>query len=387
MRHLLFTLCFAAVLLSACLPMDENSGDVEATTEQLGTLTPAQSEALCPAVARARATSAIRALQNGWFSSGNWSNTDWWHQANLLEAISNYAGYEHDGTFNSALDPFFWHENVLGLLFSRSYDDAQWVALGWLRADDIAPNAGYRDRGKTFYNYAASAWDTSKCGGGVWWSGAHDYKNAITNELFIVSSMKMYEKTHDASYLATAKKAWAWFASSGMINANGLINDGLNTSTCKNNGQTVWTYNQGVILGGLAMLSNATGDGSYVDRGAQIIDAVLRSSLVTSDGILKESCESSSQDCNKDQYLFKGIFVRYLGYFLTEAHRPDLVAKYRPFLAANVDAIWNRARSSDTFDNRWTGPFRGANAQTQGSALDALNTAVELADASFCPTK
>jgi predicted alpha-1,6-mannanase (GH76 family) len=38
-----------------------------------------------------------------------------------------------------------------------------------------------------------------------------------------------------------------------MINGDGLINDGLNAQG-ENNGQATWTYNQGVILGGLVAL-------------------------------------------------------------------------------------------------------------------------------------
>lgn len=340
---------------------------------------------LCQPTATAQAESAIQALQNDWFSWGNWSGTAYWHQANLVEALSNYAGYTHDTTYNSAIAEFFLYQDteLISLLTSQSYDDVQWVALSWLRADDIAPSDSYLQRALTFYNYASTAWD-SRCGGGLWWSGAKNYKNAITNELYIVDSMKLYEKTGSQSYLNTAQNAWAWFAASGMINSSGLINDGLDTATCQNNGQTVWTYNQGVILGGLAKLSAATGDGSYVDQGAQIIDAVLSSSLVTSEGILQESCEPS-ESCDEDQYLFKGIFVRYLGYFLGQAKRPDLVAKYSAFLATNVASIWNHAQSSNTFDNHWSGPFQGADAQTQGSALDALSTAVQLSSAASCP--
>jgi hypothetical protein len=29
-----------------------------------------------------------------------------------------------------------------------------------------------------------------------------------------------------------------------MRNSQGLFNDGLDSSTCQNNGQTTWTYNQ-----------------------------------------------------------------------------------------------------------------------------------------------
>jgi len=57
----------------------------------------------------------------------------------------------------------------------------------------------------------------------------------------------------DQDYRAWALREWEWLRASGMIGPSGLINDGL-TADCANNGGTTWTYNQGVILGGLAAL-------------------------------------------------------------------------------------------------------------------------------------
>lgn len=53
------------------------------------------------------------------------------------------------------------------------------------------------------------------------------------------------------SALAWATKEFAWFNASGMIDRAGgtwLVNDGLDAATCKNNGGTTWTYNQGTPL-------------------------------------------------------------------------------------------------------------------------------------------
>jgi hypothetical protein len=193
---------------------------------------------LCPTNAKDHATAALKELHDHWFTAGNWTSCLWWHQANLLETVANFAGYAHDTTYNADFDPIYAAQDLNGLLSSNSFDDTQWVSLSWARADDVAPHAQYLQRAKQFYEYAANAWDDTKCGGGMWWSGKRDYKNAITNELFIVSSMKLYEKTHEQRYLENAKKTWKWFDQSGMINGDGLVNDGLVTATCKNNGQT-----------------------------------------------------------------------------------------------------------------------------------------------------
>ena len=58
-----------------------------------------------------------------------------------------------------------------------------------------------------------------------------------------------------------------------MINDDLLVNDGLNASTCGNNRDTTWTYNQGVLLGGLVALARATGDDTYLERARELADA------------------------------------------------------------------------------------------------------------------
>lgn len=61
-----------------------------------------------------------------------------------------------------------------------------------------------------------------------------------------------------------------------MINSQNLINDGL-TSQCTNNKDIVWTYNQGVVLGGLVKLFKATGNTKLLEAGKAIANAVLNS--------------------------------------------------------------------------------------------------------------
>jgi len=108
--------------------------------------------------------------------------------------------------------------------------------------------------------------------------------------------------------------------STGMINSKNLINDGL-TSDCKNNNQAVWTYNQGVLLGGLTYLSKATGNATLIQIGQNIADATI-STLVYPSGVLEELCEKNN-GCGADSVTFKGVFVRYLGIFASNLSPSD----------------------------------------------------------------
>jgi predicted alpha-1,6-mannanase (GH76 family) len=66
-----------------------------------------------------------------------------------------------------------------------------------------------------------------------------------------------------------------------MINEQHLVNDGLQTQSgsCDSNHGTTWTYNQGVVLGGLAELFRATGDRGYLHAQADSAYAFDRNPL------------------------------------------------------------------------------------------------------------
>src|SRR5581483_7092915 len=153
-------------------------------------------------------------------------------------------------------------------------------------------------------------------------------------------------------------------------NSSNLINDGL-TSSCTNNAQTTWTYNQGVILGSLTDLYKITGNSSYLGEAESIANATL-SNLVYSSGILREPCEPSS--CDGDQEQFKGIFMLNLAYLYDEDHKQS----YYTFLASNANSIWtNDQNSSNQLGLLWSGPFDSATPAKQSSAMIPMSALAE----------
>jgi predicted alpha-1,6-mannanase (GH76 family) len=186
-------------------------------------------------------------------------------------------------------------------------------------------------------------------------------------------------ESEKATYLNAALEAWQWFRDSGMINSDNLINDGLNSETCENNGEPTWSYNQGVILGALAELYRATDDSSYLDAAEAIANAVTTpgSTMLDSNGVLVDGCDRD-HNCTGDALQFKGIFTRNLR--MLQSVRPS--TQWHDFLETNAQAIWNNDR--EVVDGNcfhgvyWIGPYTTADGSSQSSAQDAFNAALSV---------
>lgn len=332
--------------------------------------------------AAGRAAAAVETLQT-WYSepTGQWSRgiggVDWWHSANALTALVRYMALTGDAQYEDVIASTF-EKNRFNDFLNNFYDDAQWWALAWIDAYDLTGDARYLDAARTVFEDTTGAWD-DECGGGVWWTRDRGYKNAITNELFLLLAARLHQRTpDDTEYLAWAQREWAWFQASGMINGQNLVNDGLDDA-CRNNADVTWTYNQGVILAGLTELFRITGDQALIEQAIAIADAAT-TRLTTFDGILSEPCEPTN--CGLDGPQFKGIFVRHLATLYEETERPA----YREFIVRSADALWERARSSDdAIGLMWWREFDVADASRQTSALDALNAAIPFSDDPAAP--
>jgi predicted alpha-1,6-mannanase (GH76 family) len=322
---------------------------------------------------RAAAAAGTRTLQR-WYSpgTGQWETTGWWNAANALTAVISYTRHTGDQSYLGVIETTFTaaqHRHA-GFI-NRFFDDNGWWALAWVAAYDLTGDSRYLAAAQAVFAHNLRGWDGT-CGGGLWWNEDRKYKNAITNELFLTLAALLYQRAPgNRGYRDWALREWEWLRASGMIGPAGLVNDGL-TARCANNGGTTWTYNQGVILGGLAALHEITGDQGYLRQGEVIADAAL-SNLTSQRGILAEPCEPSG--CDGDQTQFKGIFVRYLYEFWRRSGKPA----YRAFIVANADSVLaSAANPAGQFGLSWAGPFDKADASRQTSALEVLIAAVAL---------
>ncbi|KAJ9295714.1 CAZyme family GH76 [Paecilomyces variotii] len=363
-----------------------------------------------------RAQKAFNTLQTFYNSSnGIWNTCGWWNGANCMTVIADLAaldvsvladatevfnntyvvapgvnpnpGVEKVSSANGVPETVYssiWPLAPLPDLFAKpgtvnaslwldgAYDDDGWWALAWIAAYDVTYNEDYLRLAEGIFDGMTQGWPTNCNNGGIWWSSAKTYVAAIANELFLSVAAHLANRADNSDYyLDWAKKEWEWFAASGMINSANTINDGL-TTDCKNNNATVWSYNQGVILGGLVELNKASPDSTYLANASNIAHAAI-SALTDSNHILHDPCEPN---CEPDATQFKGIFMRNLQ-LLQEVAPSDA---YVQVIQASANSIWNNDRNDTTnlLGVDWAGPFNvaPADASTHSSAMDALVAAI-----------
>ncbi len=338
---------------------------------------------------------ALRRVQAGadalqrWYvpQTGLYQTTGWWNAANaitmLVDAMRASGSHANEtvlaNTFAKAQITIPKADRTGALtkmtgfpgFLNDYYDDEGWWALAWVDAYDQTGKPEYLAMAGSIFKDMSAAWDNT-CGGGIWWSRDRNYKNAIANELFFSVAASLARRGSEADKALAADwaaKEWKWFQASGMINKDHLVNDGLvidkTDGTCRNNGRTVWSYNQGVVLGGLTEWYRASHEDTLLTEARVLADAGL-AHLTDDQGVLHDPCEPK---CGADAIQFKGIFMRNLRKLNEQVQEP----RYRAFFAENAVSIWANDRNADNqLGVVWSGPVTETNAGSQSSALDAL---------------
>lgn len=319
------------------------------------------------------AKAAMAALFQWYSDTTGLIGSSWWQAAVALSTVQTYAQTTGDASYDAAIVRAF-ELNSAGDFENGSDDDTAWWALAWLQAYQLTHVSAYLSMAETDANYIHEAWD-STCGGGVWWQrNPGYYKNAISNELFLELTAWLHNSIPgDTKYLGWAEAEWDWFAQSGMINASNLVNDGLG-GNCQNDGAPTWTYNQGVILAGLAQLYQATGDRSLLTEAELIAKAAI--SHLTSSGVLTEPCQGlACSHPDPNALSFKGIFIMDLKVLAVTAGTTQFNGFFRQ-QAQSIEA--HDTASGHELGMSWAGPVAEVGAASQASALSALVAATDL---------
>lgn len=323
------------------------------------------------------ANTAINTLQNKWYNAdtGLWDDL-WWQSGNMIETLARF-GIQDSSFKQTAID-------IISNTYAKSgnqknanawkndfYDDMGWWAMGWIASFDLTGDAKYLNTAKDLFEDMTGGW-TTPCGGGIWWNKQKQSIAAISNELFLAVAASLANRVggaEKAEYQNWAQMEWDWFFESGVINAQGLINDGIDKSTCRNDGKTTYTYNQGVVLAGLSELARAKGDGGLIQHAHNIANAAM--SRLSENGILTEPV---SGPLDEQGAQFKGAFVR--GLSTLNENEPQQSAT--DFLKRNAESAWSQPKvDNGVISDRWQGGSRNANTGSHISGIDVLVAAAQ----------
>ena len=379
----------------------------------------------------------------------------WWISANAITAVIDYmsvtgdhsylapaientfakapATYRPINTHTLLSQPFspFRVKAYAGFINSY-YDDEGWWALAWIDAYDLTGDKRYLTAANDIFQDMTGAWDDFWSGGIYWgkyngqpdragtgavphgWTGP--YKNAIANALFIAVAAALgvrYRRRNPSAtdyqdYLSWALRGWKWFSSPGpdgvaLINEASLVNDSPDNKGVNNNTESVWTYNQGVILSGLCELAGLTGDETYAGWAEKIADSFIKNPVHVVprsgkgpapvsppdqsgviNGILHEYNDCDPQDGGPlpkgaepgiGTTVFKGIFVRNLAQLYLKTQK----ASYGQFITANAQSAIGHLNSGHQFGCNWAAAVDTADFVRQTAGLDLVNAALLVA--------
>lgn len=301
-----------------------------------------------------------------------------WQSAELIELAEDAAGASGDGAHVELVRALF--RGVL-LRYGRDWvrartynDDVMWMVLAAIRAYGLTGEAGFRELARAnFERTYARAW-SDDLGGGLWWTTARCEKNACVNGPAAVAAYLLAEALGDPSYLAVARRTYAWLRERLFEEATGRVNDRITVAADRsgegivNRGAS--TYNQGTLIGAADLLHRMTGEEAYRDDALRGLIFTRRE--LAPGGILRGEGDGG------DGGGFKGIFARYAVPFVRR-HR---LTEYDAWLRRNAAAAWSRRDSRGLVPQDWAAEASSAAAgsarRSPPAAWDASSAVVLL---------
>ena len=208
---------------------------------------------------------------------------------------------------------------------------------------------------------------------------------------------RLYRLTGDNSFLEKVNKTYDFIMLNGFINStNYLIIQGMDLNCTLDNVYGA-TYLSGVMVGALVEMHRFNHNKHFLELADKMADAVIRYSSDNVTGVLVEYCEPN---CNDDQKMFKGIFVRNLRYLMDALSNVDQSRReyYQRWLDVQMKSniIFNICDkepislcnitfkdgppyynvSGPVFSTDWRGPFNVSAPMQQTAVLDLFVSAI-----------
>ena len=215
------------------------------------------------------------------------------------------------------------------------YDDNEWVGIELARLYELDHELAALQQAEQIMEFVMSGWETTgpsgqplPCAGGVPFSNAksNTSRNTVTDGPGAELAVQLYKITHEARYLQFAEMAYGWVRQC-LLEPNDLYADHINDNGTIQ--RTLWSYNQGSMMGAGVLLYQATHDGSYLYQARQTAKAAL--------------VYFPYQRLSNENPFFVAVYFRNLMYLDSVTHDPPGNLPAREY----VYYAWLRHRLSD----------------------------------------
>ncbi|HVR05871.1 MAG TPA: glycoside hydrolase family 76 protein [Solirubrobacteraceae bacterium] len=215
------------------------------------------------------------------------------------------------------------------------YDDNEWVGIELARLYQLDHEALALPQAEQIMQFVMAGWQTTgrkeqplPCPGGVPFSDAanNSSRNTVTDGPGAELAVELYKITHEARYLQFAEMAYTWVRQC-LLEPNDLYADHINENGTVQ--RTLWSYNQGSMIGAGVLLYQATGEGSYLYEARQTAKAALAYYPYTR--------------LSNENPFFVAVYFRNLMYLDSITHDPPGNLPAREF----VYYAWQRHRLGD----------------------------------------
>jgi uncharacterized repeat protein (TIGR02543 family) len=180
------------------------------------------------------------------------------------------SGAAQPQAFESAVAP------PKGLGGSTYYDDNAWSALDLIDAYRLTGNPTDLTLAQDTFNFVVTGWDTSQtdgCPGGVFWEDVSgSQRNTTANAGNAEVGLELYQLTNDSGDLTWAEQMYQW-VNTCLESPDGLYYDHVNPGGSVNT--TMWSYNQGTMIGAGALLYEITQSQSYLTAAERTASAAV----------------------------------------------------------------------------------------------------------------
>jgi hypothetical protein len=167
--------------------------------------------------------------------------------------------------------------NVVPPAGASYYDDNEWIGIELMRLYELRHEPAVLERAEQIMQFVMAGWQANPklaCPGGVPFSNSpsNTDRNTVTDGPGAELALQLYRATGNPGYLQFAQMAYEWVRAcltqpsqlySDHIRQHGVIDP------------TLWSYNQGSMIGAGVLLYQATGNGAYLYQARQTAKAAL----------------------------------------------------------------------------------------------------------------